>query len=146
MQNKAANLTFPYRAGGTGVATPVRMYTAVAAPGRADALPASWQGKFVIITNVGSNPGDFYLADNSGSTCDPTITATNDGSSSDNTKLGGPLAAGASQQGRLPNVSRTIAASSGGGNAPGGEGAPATLYFVRASTAGTSFKITLAEQ
>lgn len=146
MQSKAANLTFPYRVGGTGLATKVRMYTAVASPGRADALPADWQGKFVIITNVGANSGDFYLADNSGSTCDPTITATNDGTSSDNTKLGGPLASGLSRQGRLPYVSRTIAVSSGGGNAPGGEGPPGVLYFVRASTAGTSFKVELAEQ
>lgn len=146
MQSKAANLTFPYRAGGTGVATNVRLFTAVASPGRADALPAAWQGKFVIIQNVGANSGDFYLADNSGSTCDPTATGTNDGAGSAPTVQGQTLASGSSVHGRLPYVSRTISASSGGGNAPGGEAAPAALYFVRASTAGTTFKVTLAEQ
>ncbi len=145
MQTKAANLTFPFRKGSTAAATPVRMYTAVAAPGRADALPAAWYGKFVIISNVGANPGDFYLSDDATSTCNPAATATDNGDSSTPTTLGGTLPAGSSQQGRLPYPQASVSATPGGG-APGGPGAPATIYFVRGSTAGTSFKIALAEQ
>jgi hypothetical protein len=136
MQSKAANLTFPFRSGTTD-ATPVR-YFDCSSTSQATAIPASFYGKFVLLTNDSANAAQFYISDDPASACDETATANADGSSSAPTQLGGMIAGNTSRQGRLPYPTRAVQASQ--------PGAMKTYYLVRASVSAATLRMELAEQ
>lgn len=133
MQSKAANLTFPYRIGDTAN-TPVAYYDCDSTS-QADAIPAEWYGKNVIITNDSANAAQFYICDDPDATCDETLAA---GNPTRSPSLGGTILGATARYGRLPYPS-----SSTVNNGPGG---PKTLYLVRASAAAATLRMELTEQ
>lgn len=127
--SKAENLTFP---SSDGVAnTEVRYYDCLAT--QASLLPATWYGKFVIITNDSANPAQFYLSTLSSATVQTAPTAATTGSPA--ATLGTTLLANTSRHGRLPFPKMNVAT-----------GQPFGIYLVRGSAAAATLKVELAEQ
>lgn len=89
---------------------------------RANALPASWSGRYIEITNETANLAQYFFSKNSGATCDETIAAAAAGAA--NASLGGSILGSTSKQVKLPFW-----------------GPDETMYFVRASVTSTSLRI-----
>lgn len=100
---------------GTNNTTTIR-YTAPAAPGRADPIPAGWYGEFVRVLSKGAD-SSFFFSKSSSAACDPTIAASATGAQAAN--QGEPA---------LDGVEKTVLVPTAGPNE--------TVYLVRAS-AGT---------
>jgi hypothetical protein len=111
--NKAANIVAPY---GDGTANTNVRYFTCDSTSRCDALPDTWAGKFVMLTNEGSVNVRWFTSRLSTASCDETLTAQDAGRAS--ASLGGVIPAGQSVHRRLPTLSK-------------GE----HLYLVRAATA-----------
>jgi hypothetical protein len=117
--SKAEDIKAPF-GDGTNV-TNVRLFTCDSTS-RANALPASFSGKYIEITNETTNLAQFFFSKNSGATCDETIAAADAGASS--ASLGGSLAGSASKHLTLPYWANNE-----------------TMYFVRASVTSTSLRV-----
>ncbi len=117
--SKAEDIKAPF-GNGTDV-TNVRLFTCDSTS-RANALPASFSGKYIEITNETANLAQFFFSKNSGATCDETIAAADAGASS--ASLGGSIAGSTSKQLLLPYWANNE-----------------TMYFVRASVTSTSLRV-----
>ena len=117
--NKSEDIKAPF-GDGTNV-TNVRLFTCDSTS-RANALPASWSGKYIEITNETANLAQFFFSKNASATCDETIAAADAGASS--ASLGGSIAGSTSKQLLLPSWQPTE-----------------TMYFVRASVTSTSLRL-----
>ena len=131
MATKAENLTFPFRSGSAAV-TPIAYYNCDSTS-RADPIPVSLYGKFVLLTNDSANAAQFYISDDPASQCDETLAAASPATT--NAQLGGALLGNSSRQARLPYQSVDPAT-----------GKPKTYYLVRASVAAATLRLELAEQ
>jgi hypothetical protein len=117
--SKSEDIKAPF-GDGTNV-TNVRLFTCDSTS-RANALPASWSGKYIEITNETANLAQYFFSQNASATCDETIAAADAGASS--ASLGGSIAGSASKQVLLPYWANN-----------------ATVYFVRASVTSTSLRL-----
>jgi hypothetical protein len=125
MATKAENLTFPMRLGHTDN-TPVA-YFACSSADAALLIPATFYGKFVILTNDSANTAQFFISDDSASTCDETLTASTPRLGA---TLGGVILGNASRQGRLPYSADNSK----------------SYYLVCSSVAAATLRMELAEQ
>lgn len=105
---------------GTDV-TNVRLFTCDSTS-RANAIPSSWSGKFIEITNETANLAQYFFSKNSSASCDETIAAADAGASS--ASLGGSILGNSSKQILLPYWEATE-----------------LMYFVRASGTSTSLRL-----
>lgn len=119
---KAAIVRAPY---GDGSTTTVLFFDCTSSS-QAHAVPNSWAGKIVRISNETANLAQFFFSFNPAATCDETIVAAAAGAA--NASLGGSIAGNTERHVQLPEL-------------PQGYN---TLYFVRASVTNTSLRLELA--
>jgi len=139
MQNKAANLTFPFRKDGTGN-TPV-MYIACTTTHAAIDV-TQFAGKFVKLLNESTTSTDFvdfFLTCLSTAEVDRTIASSSSGAQSP--KLGDRLYGTQSLQGRLPYLPATSSADAGSTTA-----VAAKLYLIVESSASLNLRLVQVEQ
>jgi hypothetical protein len=116
---KIDDIKAPY--GDNVLPTNVRNFTCTSAS-RADALPASWSGKYIKITNETANMAQYFFSLASGASCDETIAAANDGAPS--VSLGDSILGNSVEQVLLPSWKPDE-----------------TMYFVRASVTTTNLRL-----
>jgi hypothetical protein len=116
---KIDDIKAPY--GDNVLPTNVRNFTCTSAS-RADAIPASWSGRYIKITNETANTAQYFFSKDPAATCDETIAAANDGGAS--VSLGDSILGNTVEQILLPFWQPTE-----------------TMYLVRASVSTTNLRL-----
>jgi hypothetical protein len=117
--SKAQDLKAPF---GDGVTATNVLYFDCNSTSQANALPAGWSGKYIRIKNDSANLACFFFSKNASASCDETIAAAAAGAAS--VSLGDSIAGGAVETVLLPYWQPTE-----------------TMYFVRASTAAATLRL-----
>lgn len=107
---------------GDGVAVTNVLYFDCNSTSQAHALPAGWSGKYIRIKNDSANLAQYFFSKNASAACDETIAAAAAGAAS--VSLGDSIAGGAVETVLLPYWAPTE-----------------TMYFVRASTAAATLRL-----